>query len=172
MKSKITIKRSSKFSLEQIRHVICTYYCISKEDLFSKGRQTEIVKHRQNLHYLCYKYTLASLRSIGDLTKQDHSTVLNSVSTVSDHIDTEPEYAREIADLELFLNACKNDIRNFTQKLRDQQLIFANDFVNVVTKKIESLMIVHMDAIEREAELIMKKEYQKYLDQQQGYGNR
>ena len=58
---------------------VCIKYEVSKKDLFTKTRTTDIVRSRNIIHNILNEKYKMSLSDIGRIFNQDHTTVLNSV---------------------------------------------------------------------------------------------
>lgn len=73
--------------------------------LDSKTRRREIVKAKQISQYFTKKKTKLSLDMIGQLIgNKDHATVLHSIKTVNNLMDTDKIYKSEIEEIERMLN--------------------------------------------------------------------
>lgn len=96
----IVTEIDSEVNIDYIQKTVCDYYNISLDDLKSKSRKKEIVIARQVAMFLSKGYTNHSLKSIGyHFGGRDHSTVIHSVQSVDDMIDTNPEFSFSIDEL-------------------------------------------------------------------------
>lgn len=68
----------NKLKIKQILTAVCKVYSLSIEEICSSNRRREYSEARQMFCYLSCEYTLNTLRTIGELIKRDHSTVLAS----------------------------------------------------------------------------------------------
>lgn len=94
-------------SLEKVNEIISTV-CVElelfKSDLVSKSRKRPFVEGRQICHYLIMKHTKMSLNNTGKIFGgRDHSTVIYSVNTVNDLMDTNPKYKALVYKIESLL---------------------------------------------------------------------
>lgn len=67
------------------------HFEITRDDLFKKCRQIEIVYPRQVAMYLLAHYTVLTLKSIGIIFDKDHSTVVHSMQVIDDYIDCDAD---------------------------------------------------------------------------------
>ena len=58
---------------------VCIKYEVSKKELFTKTRTTDIVRARNIIHNILNEKYKMSLSDIGRIFAQDHTTVLNSI---------------------------------------------------------------------------------------------
>ena len=73
----------SRFA-EKVFYLICSYYGADPERVTNHSRDRELVLTRQVFHYFISKYTDMPLKRIGNLTNNDHSTVIYSRQKVLD----------------------------------------------------------------------------------------
>ncbi|MCZ2101753.1 MAG: chromosomal replication initiator protein DnaA [Chitinophagales bacterium] len=84
-------------SVENIKALVATHFNIPVETLQSKTRLRDIVVARQLSMYLAKNYTNNSLKSIGaSFGGRDHSTVLHSLKTVRDMMDTDQSFKEKV----------------------------------------------------------------------------
>ncbi len=117
-----------KVSLEDIKTVVCDYYGLEKELLFSKNRRRYIMIPRQAFVYLAYHIN----QDLGycDLSKYmgfNHATLIHSNKRVQGFMDVDKTYKAEIKDmwsscLDLLIPKDQRDINrmlvlNLTDKL-------------------------------------------------------
>ena len=88
-------------SVSGIIEMICGEYGVSKDDIFSKKRNAEIIQARQVVMYLCRKYTNMSLEEIGKAVgKKDHTSVMSGISKIRQMISDDEEFANMISRFE------------------------------------------------------------------------
>lgn len=89
-------------SLEFIEKLVCDYFRMTPKELHFVTRKRVTVDKRQIFHYLAKQHTKAKLREIADFggTDLNHATVISSIKTVSNLIETEKYYRRVIRILE------------------------------------------------------------------------
>ncbi|MBK8347138.1 MAG: chromosomal replication initiator protein DnaA [Saprospiraceae bacterium] len=77
-------------SVENIKLLVAKHFDVPVEKLQAKTRMRDVVIARQLSMYLAKNYTNSSLKTIGDsFGGRDHSTVIHSLKTVQDMIDTD-----------------------------------------------------------------------------------
>jgi len=77
---------------DNVVELFCKANDIELDWLIQKRRQWRIVKYRQALAYYLRKLTDMSLSEIADIFGQDHTTVMHALKTVSDRMETDPDY--------------------------------------------------------------------------------
>lgn len=107
------VQRTVKFqnrtiTLEEIIDVCCQSGGITQDELFSKSRKANIVTVRQIVMFLAQKYTKLTASRIGLLIGgRNHATVLHAIAQVRDHMATDKDFAKKVADLETKLKGRK-----------------------------------------------------------------
>jgi chromosomal replication initiator protein len=87
-------------SVENIAKLVAEHFEVPIEKLSSKTRKRSVVIARQLSMYLAKNYTKSSLKTIGDnFGGKDHSTVIYSINTVRDLIDTDTLFKDTVAEL-------------------------------------------------------------------------
>ncbi len=93
-----------KLSMEDIINEVCTYYNVSREDINSSKRSQDIAHPRQIATYLCRTLTDNSQQMIGRAVgNRDHSTVISSITKITNEINNNTNTASEIEDLRRIL---------------------------------------------------------------------
>lgn len=88
-------------TVENIAQLVADHFEVPIETLSSKTRKRQVVIARQLSMYLAKHYTKSSLKTIGDnFGGKDHSTVIYSINTVQDLIDTDAIFKDTVAELE------------------------------------------------------------------------
>ena len=78
-----------KITTNQIKKAVASYFRVSPVLLDSPSRRHEIVFPRQIAYYLCLKYKTDSSLMIGyNIGKRDHATVLHSLRSITNMIET------------------------------------------------------------------------------------
>lgn len=86
----IVVEQNREISIDTIMEVVADYFKIAVADLKSKSRKKEIVYPRQVAVYLAKEYTDLPLKSIGvHFGGRDHSTIIHSVQTITELIETD-----------------------------------------------------------------------------------
>lgn len=86
-------------TVDKVLSAVTSKYGIDREELFSKKRNSEIVKARNVSIYMIKTLTDMTLVAIGRMFNRDHSTIVNSLSNVEKEIRTNPEYSHEIEEI-------------------------------------------------------------------------
>jgi chromosomal replication initiator protein len=90
----------NKLSLEQILAIAARYFGVSVDDLTGRARSAKIALQRQMVMYVMREETGASLPQIGEsLGGRDHSTVIHGYERVAAELDSDPDLARQVAEL-------------------------------------------------------------------------
>jgi chromosomal replication initiator protein len=94
---------------EFIADMVCEFYGIDREVIFTKNRKRELVWARQVIHYLCH--THIKKQTLGEVGfrcgEKDHATVLHSKKTVLNMTDSYQETYDEVHNLEKKVMAAK-----------------------------------------------------------------
>ena len=86
---------------EVIQRTVADYYNLEVEKLASATRRRQVVLARQISMFLVKQHTDQSLKSIGRMFGgRDHSTVLYSIKTVKDLMETNDEIRKSLGELE------------------------------------------------------------------------
>lgn len=81
-------------SIDYIQKVVCDYFGLPVDILYSKSRKREIVQARQLAMYFSKIHTKSSLSTIGQLCgNKDHATVLHACKTISNLIETDKRFS-------------------------------------------------------------------------------
>jgi chromosomal replication initiation ATPase DnaA len=82
-KSEINL-RYKKANIEVVSKIVdkvCERYTVSKHDVFSKGRNSDVVRARSIVYNLLHEEYNVSISSMSRVFNQDHTTVLHSLKT-------------------------------------------------------------------------------------------
>jgi len=94
---------------DRVVQVVCEYYGLTPEKLFeSKSQRRELVFPRQLTMFMLKKYTNMSLKDIGEKfvgrgvkhARKDHTTVIHSIATVKDLVDTDDRIRQDVRMVE------------------------------------------------------------------------
>ncbi len=81
---------NQEISIESIKQLVAKHFDLTVDKLQSKTRLREVVVARQLSMYIAKNFTDSSLKSIGEsFGGRDHTTVLHSLKTVQDMMDTD-----------------------------------------------------------------------------------
>jgi chromosomal replication initiation ATPase DnaA len=72
-------RKPRQTEIDSIINKVCIKYEVSKKELFTKTRTTDIVRARNIIHNILSEKYKMSLSDIGRIFGQDHTTVLNSI---------------------------------------------------------------------------------------------
>jgi chromosomal replication initiation ATPase DnaA len=72
-------RKPRQIEIDSVINKVCIKYEVSKKELFTKTRTTDIVRSRNIIHNILNEKYKMSLSDIGRIFGQDHTTVLNSV---------------------------------------------------------------------------------------------
>ncbi|MCR5417469.1 MAG: chromosomal replication initiator protein DnaA [Lachnospiraceae bacterium] len=93
-------------SAEIIMSVITEHFNISREDIMSSKRNSEIVLPRQIFMYLCREYLSIPYQQIGKyIGGKDHSTVMHGLDKIQKNIQEDSELAVKIETIKKKINA-------------------------------------------------------------------
>ena len=101
MIDKLVNSNQRELSINEIQKAVCSYFCLTLENMLSKGKKREIVQARQIAMYLSRRMTKSSLSSIGaQIGGKDHATVLHSYKTVCNLMDTDKHFKQHVLAIE------------------------------------------------------------------------
>lgn len=84
--------------IEKIFTYTCKKFVVSREDLLSSRRTSNVAFARHFAIYLVRKKTSLTTKQIADLFhKKDHTTILNSISVIEERIHTDSIFARDLS---------------------------------------------------------------------------
>jgi chromosomal replication initiator protein len=90
----------AEVNVDFIQKTVADYFSIPVSLLKEKTRKKEIVTARQVAMYFTKEHTNHSLKTIGyHFGGRDHATVIHSVQTVSDMIDSDKKFKEQITEL-------------------------------------------------------------------------
>ena len=86
----------------QLHEIVCNTFKIPVENLYIRRRTRDtIVIPRQTCMYFRVKYTKDTYKDIGKVYGTfDHATVMASIKRISNYIETWPEFAKVIEQIE------------------------------------------------------------------------
>ncbi|MDR2125215.1 MAG: chromosomal replication initiator protein DnaA [Prevotellaceae bacterium] len=94
-----------EISIDKIKRIVCDYFGLSLDTIYSKIRKREIVQARQIAMFFARNMTKHSLSSIGaEIGGKDHATVLHACKTVEDLSDTDKTFKQHITEIEKRIN--------------------------------------------------------------------
>lgn len=91
------ITKTDKLFISRLEMIVQDHAGISVDVVKEKTRKAEIVIVRFIMMYLMKRYTIMSLKSIGEyFSGRDHSTVINGLDVVAKWFDQPKMYSSEI----------------------------------------------------------------------------
>ena len=101
---------NKEITLDFIKNLVADYFSVPVEKLGGKTRKRQFVIARQLSMYLAKHLTDKSLKAIGEMFGgRDHSTVIYSIKTVQDLMETDLVFKDTVADLEKKLRLSLNE---------------------------------------------------------------
>ncbi len=98
---KFVTQETKGISVQNIAKLVADHLQVPIEKLSTNTRKRPVVVARQLSMYLAKHYTSSSLKSIGaNFGGKDHSTVLYSINTIKNLIDTDTEFKGLVSELE------------------------------------------------------------------------
>jgi chromosomal replication initiator protein len=98
---KFVTQETKGITVENIAKLVADHFQVPLDTLSSKTRKRNVVIARQLSMYLAKNYTENSLQNIGNnFGGKDHSTVIYSINTVKDLMDTDTLFKETVAELE------------------------------------------------------------------------
>ena len=98
---KFVTQETKGISVQNIAKLVADHFEVPIEKLSSNTRKRPIVIARQLSMYLAKHYTSSSLKSIGaNFGGKDHSTVIYSINTIKNLIDTDHDFKDLVSELE------------------------------------------------------------------------
>lgn len=96
-------------NIDKIVEVVAIYNGVSVDELMIKTRKRELLFPRQQAHYFAHKFTNYSLCKIGiDIGNKDHTTVIHSIKTVENLIETDKNISIKLKEIESELTYLRN----------------------------------------------------------------
>jgi len=90
----------AEVNLDFIQKTVAAYFNIPVELLKDKTRKKEVVTARQVAMYFAKHHTTHTLKNIGfHFGGRDHTTVMHSVQTVSDLVDSDKKFREQVEEL-------------------------------------------------------------------------
>ncbi|MBE6113606.1 MAG: chromosomal replication initiator protein DnaA [Erysipelotrichaceae bacterium] len=96
-----SIQAGEELTLEKIKNVVADYYGLTRAQIISKSRTSNIANARHIAIYLCRKHLDIPFAKIGDaFGKRDHSTIMSSYEKVDNLLKTNSTYRKAIEEIE------------------------------------------------------------------------
>ncbi|MDD2622877.1 MAG: chromosomal replication initiator protein DnaA [Bacteroidales bacterium] len=104
MIDKFVQNTAHEMSIDYIQKVVCDYYNMPVNLLFSKSRKRDIVHVRHSSMYFAKKYTDMSLSQIGaKCGDKDHATVLHACRSIENLIATDKKIKEDLNNIDKIL---------------------------------------------------------------------
>lgn len=98
--NKIASNQKKIIDIPYIQEVVCDYFGIKREQLYSKTRKREITLPRQFVMYFAKEFTDATYAKIGtEMGGKDHSTVMHACKTIKDGIEVDKQMKKYMKEL-------------------------------------------------------------------------
>lgn len=102
--TRLKVKTYTKDELmDTIRRTVSLMYNLDEKSVLSKNRKRELVIARHIMRYMARSLTKLSLKEIGQQFPgggpSDHTTVIHSVRTTLDLMDTDPQLKAQVIDI-------------------------------------------------------------------------
>lgn len=85
---------------EKILNIVCDHFHISFDELNTNSRKRDIVYPRQVIMYFLWEFTLPTFKTVGEVFHRDHTTVMYSISTINNIMETNKDVFNEIEYLQ------------------------------------------------------------------------
>ena len=93
-------------TIDHIIEVVCEHMSIDRERLNSSERTREVAIARQLAMYLAKQHTKSPLTAIGNaIGGRNHATVLHSCKTISNLMETDKAFRRQVEEIEKLVSA-------------------------------------------------------------------
>jgi|GEM_PF-1981461 len=156
MKPRESIERNpaiQRLELVDVAKIVAEYYQVTICFLKKATRKADVVKLRQIASYLAWKYTKASLGSIGEyFGKFDHTTVMHSRSCVIDKCARDYSYKVELDDLE---EKCMKQVDIYDHMFINQA--FINQVISMTPVQKAKLEMITLKQLKRGDEELINK---------------
>lgn len=95
----------TKDELEHIIKVVCKYFCVKREAVFSKCRMGSLTRARHILRWFIVKRLDLTLAETGNLWETDHTTIMHSRNVVSEQLLAKHpnEYKKHIENIKKYM---------------------------------------------------------------------
>lgn len=100
LKSETVIPNMNRQHPAYIEQVVCTYLEVHPKTLGGVKRTRDIVFARQVIMFLIRRYSTLSLVNIGKRYNKDHTTVIHSLRTIGNLMETDPVVRSQVRHLE------------------------------------------------------------------------
>jgi len=98
-KSQYKNNKEEQKRIDYIIFTVCLRFKITKEDLISKTRVSEVVEPRNILFYILHKVYVIPCERVGAIFNRNHATVLSGAKRVSGFIETDRQYEAKVAGI-------------------------------------------------------------------------
>ena len=102
----IKSKQPKAVTAELIMNVVSDHYEVSRDDIASTKRNSEIVLPRQVFVYICREYLQLTYKQIGNyIGGKDHATVIHSIEKIKEMIEEDRDFAMNVDTIRKKINA-------------------------------------------------------------------
>jgi len=126
-----------------ITKMVAGYYSLPGNYYTMKSRKRELVKGRQVAMYLIYKNAeKITLSRIGEhFGGKDHATVLHSVKTTNDHLDTDKQLVKEMDELQEVVAFKRQSLYEGSDLMNEYYYMDFNSFTSMRLKYGRNIMM-------------------------------
>jgi hypothetical protein len=125
----------------KIIKIVSDFYGVSFEEMKDKTRKRDIVTARQVCMAMQKKHTILSFKVIGKMFgDRDHTTVIHSINTVNDLIDSNPGYRKDIEHIDYCIIGDELRVfdRVYKENVPETKIKSKKELIRAITKKHNS----------------------------------
>jgi len=101
MIDKFVSNTAHEISIDYIQKVVCDYFKVPVNEMFTQTRKREIVQVRQISMYFVKRHTTLSLAQVGtNCGNKDHATVLHALRTIENMKATSKEFKEKLDEID------------------------------------------------------------------------
>jgi hypothetical protein len=143
-----------------IKSTVITMYNLESKKIFSKSRKRELVMARHIMRYIARTLTKLSLTEIGEKfpgeDAADHTTVMHSVQTILDLMDTDLYLKAQIIEIRKSIEGGGIIIKGTEKPVSFPQCMRVNDKRRLNTRNVKK-PVLQREVTMAESEKIMAK---------------
>lgn len=84
---------------EGIVEAVCSYYHISKKEIFKRSRQRKLALARQTAMYMLRTKTNMGFKQVGGYFDRDHTTAVHACRLIKDQMSVYPDFKKDINNI-------------------------------------------------------------------------
>ncbi len=97
----VGMPQTKKEKTENVINKVCNYLQVNKSYVLGKCRYRSVVEARQIISAILRDNVKLKLREIGKALNQDHTTVIHSIQSLQNRLDTEPLLKLKLEQLKI-----------------------------------------------------------------------